>query len=104
MSKNAKPKSSRRVAEARDKGLESVLAAYPDIVEALVEQAKGGSCPHAKLVFELMEPAAKRGAAPDEAEEPQSLVEYLLEQLQLEPPPEPSPGATSAGSSVACPQ
>lgn len=102
MSKKEKRNTSRRIAEAREKGLSLVLAAYPGIVEALVKQAQGGSCPHAKLVFELMDPAAQRGVAHEEdGEGPQSLVEYLIEQLQLEPPPEPLPGAPCERSSVA---
>ncbi len=102
MTNTEKQKTSRRIAEARESGLDIVLDAYPKIVGALVKQAEGGSCPHAKLVFELLDPATKRGAVtPDEEEPPrQSLAEYLIEQLQLEPPPDSAadgacPGSTS---------
>lgn len=101
MSKNEKHKASRRVNEAREIALAAVIAAYPDIVNALIEQAKSGSCPHAKLVFELMDPPVKRAAArEDDEEEPPSLVEYLIEQLQLKPPPD-HPGAAPASPSAA---
>lgn len=63
-----------------------MLAAYPDIVDKLVEQAKQASVPHAKLCFELLDARARKSDDEDE-EDGTTLAEYLIEQLQLTPPP-----------------
>ena len=76
-----KQSEARRIADIRHKGLETALNAYGEIVDALVRQAKEGSCPHAKLVFELLDRKLSK-VVDDEEEEAPSLAEYLLEQLQ----------------------
>lgn len=77
-----------RVRDAKDAGVDAVLHAYPAIVSALVKQAEQGSCPHAKLVFELLEPASRRRTDEEEDEDAPSLAEYLIDQLKLQPPPD----------------
>lgn len=102
MTKNTVRSKSARVREAKETGFDVALDAYPTIVEALVKQAEQGSVPHAKLVFELLEfcSASKRQEDEEEPSGP-SLAEYLIEQLQLQPPPEGAPGTTSEDSSAA---
>jgi len=79
---------SRRIAVARKSGRDSVLAAYDEIVKKLVEEAKKASVPHAKLCFELLENPRKAKDDSDEDDDHPSLAEYLIEQLQLTPPPD----------------
>jgi hypothetical protein len=83
-----KQSEARRIADARREGVDTALSAYREIVDALVKQAKGGSCPHAKLVFELLErKMAKAAVEDDEEEEGPSLADIVLERLQLVAPP-----------------
>ena len=77
-----KQSEARRIADIRRQGLETALAGYGEIVEALVKQAQQGSCPHAKLVFELLERKLAK-ASDDEEEEIPSLADYLVERLQI---------------------
>ena len=77
-----KQSAARRVAEVRRQGLEAALNAYGEIVAALVAQAKKGSCPHAKLVFELIDRKRTQAAEEDEEDGP-TLADYLLEQLKI---------------------
>lgn len=87
MAKRDRQSETRRISDARKSGREQVIAAYDDIVEKLVEQAKEASVPHAKLCFELLD-ARTRKTEDEEEEDSTSLAEYLIEQLQLEPPPD----------------
>lgn len=63
---------------------EAIFNAAPDIVDALIGQAKSGSCPHAKFLFDLVEaiPAREKKEKDDDLPGP-SLAEMLLERLQL---------------------
>ena len=82
-----KQSETRRIADIRRQGLDTVLAGYGEVVKALVEQAKQGSCPHAKLVFELLDRKLSK-AEEDEGEEVPSLAGYLLEQLHRREAPD----------------
>src|SRR5690349_635416 len=93
MSKSDKQSETRRISDAKKSGREQVLAAYDEIVEKLVEQAKQASVPHAKLCFELLDARSRKTADDDEDEDCTSLAEYILEQLQLEPLPEDHPNS-----------
>ena len=87
MSRSERQSEARRISDARKSGREIVLAAYDEIVEKLVEQARSASVPHAKLCFELLETARDKGKdTEEESEDHPNLVEYLIEQLQLTPP------------------
>jgi hypothetical protein len=62
-----------------------VLAAMPDIIEAFVEEAKGGSCQHAKFLMEFaMEEPAEEKESSAEATDPEeeSLASILLRELR----------------------
>jgi len=58
----------------------TVRKELPKVLVALLDEAQGGSCQHAKLLFEF----ANAGALPDakEQEKSQSLTELLLEKLE----------------------
>ena len=75
-----------RIADIWRQGLDTALDAYPKIVAALVEQAIDGSCPHAKLVFELLDRKLSKAGEEEVDDETPSLAEYLLERLQIAPP------------------
>ena len=77
-----------RIADVKKSGRDKVLAAYDKIVDKLVEEAKKASVPHAKLCFELLEDGRGKAKDDEEDEDAPSLVEYLIEQLQLQPPPD----------------
>lgn len=64
-------------------GQQRVLDAYPEIIDALVAEAKEGSCQHAKFLFDLVQaaPEKKRDQEDDDNPGP-SLAEILLERLQ----------------------
>lgn len=87
----AKPKSlhTRRPAEEPSGPARPALKAISEdkdkIVEAMLIQARKGSYLHAKYLFELagITTADDAGMAAHQ----QSLAQYLIEQLQLEPPP-----------------
>jgi hypothetical protein len=62
-----------------------VRVAMPDIIEAFVKEAKGGSCQHAKFLMEFAveEPAQERAAAASAADpEEESLASILLRELR----------------------
>ena len=89
-----------RIRNAKEIGLDLAVDAYPTIIEALVKQAEQGSCPHAKLVFELLEPRPQRNSDDEEEPDRPSLAEYLIEQLQLEPPPDGSTESAESSSAA----
>lgn len=64
-------------ASTLERAAAQIRAAVPDIVQAMIDQAKEGSCPHAKFIFEVGGVAL--AAPPDE--QPQSLLALLLERL-----------------------
>ena len=76
---------------------ERALQATPEIVDALIKQAKGGSYQHAKFLFEFVQAEAPREKEDDDLPGP-SLAEILLERLQLIDPEDPDapPHAESA--------
>ncbi len=87
--KNLKPRPSRAAATAKETpatarelgatlGL-TIRGAAPDIVNALIEQAKAGNCTPAKFLFEFA--GLCSSAAPDPAAE-ESLAALLLRELQ----------------------
>jgi hypothetical protein len=62
-----------------------VFAAMPEIIEAFVEEAKGGSCQHAKFLMEFAveEPAEENGSTAEVADpEEESLASILLRELR----------------------
>ncbi len=71
------------VAQCRDQ----VFEAAPEIIQALIAEAKRGSCPHAKFLFDFAEaipPREKKDK--DEERHGPSLAEVLLERLDLMEP------------------
>ena len=96
MSKRDQQSEARRIAEAKKRGRDMILESYGDIVQKLVGQAQEGSVPHAKLCLELLETRAGKGADEEDDEDYTNLAEYLIEQLQLTPPPsdDAPPGET----------
>ena len=92
--KNPRSKSSRAAATpkatpatARDLGAtlgQTIRGAAPDIVSALIEQAKAGNCTPAKFLFDF---AGLASAAPEEAAE-ESLAAMLLRELERQSSPE----------------
>ena len=69
-------------AEVFQRGREAVLDAYPDIIDALIAQAKKGSYQHAKFLFDLVDTAPAKQAEEESLPGP-SLAEILLERLQI---------------------
>ncbi|MGC1872091.1 MAG: hypothetical protein WA700_14140 [Acidobacteriaceae bacterium] len=61
-----------------------VLAAWPQILQGLIEKAMGGGYQHTKLLLDLCELAAKVPQEPDESPREQ-LCDALLNNLQLRP-------------------
>jgi hypothetical protein len=61
-----------------------VRAAMPDIIEAFIEEAKGGSCQHAKFLMEFAveEPAAESASEEVADPEEESLASILLRELR----------------------
>jgi hypothetical protein len=62
-----------------------VLAAWPKILQGLIEKAMGGGYQHTKLLLDLCELAAKEPQLSDESPREQ-LCDALLNNLQLRPP------------------
>lgn len=62
-----------------------VLAAWPKILQGLIEKAIGGGYQHTKLLLNLCELAAKEAHQSDESPREQ-LCDALLNNLQLRPP------------------
>ena len=60
-----------------------IRVAMPDIIEAFVQEAKGGSCQHAKFLMEFgaEEPVQGRAAAAVDPDE-ESLESLLLRELR----------------------
>jgi hypothetical protein len=73
---------SNRDAAAIRSGQEKVLAAAPEIFDALIAQAIKGSYQHAKFLFDLLDFAPDESLAEDDIPGP-SLAEILLDRLQL---------------------
>ena len=74
-------------ATARELGAtlgQTIRGAAPDIVNALIEQAKAGNCTPAKFLFDF---AGLASAAPEEAAE-ESLAAMLLRELERQSSPE----------------
>ena len=80
-------------ATARDLGAElgtAIRGAAPDIVQALIEQAKAGNCTPAKFLFDF---AGLSSAASGEAAAEECLAALLLKELARRPDSEaPAPG------------
>lgn len=89
MTTSEKQSESRRISDTKKKGRDKVLAAYEEIVDKLVDEAKQASVTHAKLCFELLDATQRRSKEePEDLEEESTLLEYLIDQLQLTPPPD----------------
>jgi len=58
-----------------------IQSAMPEIIEAFVEQAKQGSCQHAKFLMEFIAEEPKREKEDEEPEE-ESLASILLKELR----------------------
>jgi len=62
-----------------------VLAAWPQILQGLIEKAMGGGYQHTKLLLDLCELAPKEPQRSDESPSEQ-LCDALLNNLRLRPP------------------
>jgi hypothetical protein len=62
-----------------------VLAAWPKILQGLIEKATGGGYQHTKLLLDLCELATKETHRSD-ASPNEQLCDVLLNNLQLRPP------------------
>lgn len=71
--------------EYRELARTKVLAAWPKILQGLIEKAKGGGYQHTKLLLDLCELAAKVPQHSGESSNEQ-LCDALLNSLQLRPP------------------
>lgn len=71
---------------------QTIRGAAPDIVNALIEQAKAGNCTPAKFLFDFA--GLSSAAAPDPAAE-ESLAARLLRELEAR---KSAPGAEPAGT------
>jgi hypothetical protein len=69
----------------RELARSEVLAAWPQILEGLIEKAMGGGYQHAKLLLDLCELAGKEPHKSDKRPSEQ-LCDALLNNLQLRPP------------------
>jgi hypothetical protein len=69
----------------RELARSQVLAAWPQILEGLIEKAVGGGYQHAKLLLDLCELATKEPHQSDEHPNEQ-LCDALLNNLRLRPP------------------
>jgi hypothetical protein len=61
---------------------QKILEAHPEIIDALIEQAKKGSYQHAKFLFDLVDTTPAKQAEEESLPGP-SLAEILLERLQI---------------------
>jgi hypothetical protein len=61
-----------------------IREAMPDIIDAFIAEAKGGSCQHAKFLMEfaMEEPAEQRAAETEADPEEESLASILLRELR----------------------
>ena len=71
--------------EYREQTRTQVFAAWPQILQGLIEKARGGAYQHTKLLLDLCEMAAKQPQRSDESPNEQ-LCDALLNNLQLRPP------------------
>jgi hypothetical protein len=60
-----------------------IIEAAPEIADALIAQAKSGSCPHAKFLFDFADAIPEKPKDDDDDLPGPSLAEILLERLQI---------------------
>jgi len=83
MKRSGKPNAGRKPSATSPDPARAVDQAMPDIVKALIAQAKQGSHQHARFLFEF----AGIGSFPrPQAEGEESLAALLFRELQLEEP------------------
>lgn len=81
MKRNGKPKAERKPGPQPYNPARAVDQALPEIVEALIAQARQGSHQHARFLFEF---AGIGGFPRPQAQEEESLAALLFRELQLE--------------------
>jgi hypothetical protein len=69
----------------REVARSQVLAAWPQILQGLIEKAMGGGYQHTKLLLDLCELATKESLSSNR-HEGEELCDVLLNKLQLRPP------------------
>jgi hypothetical protein len=83
MSKHESKSEIRRIDEVRQQNNNRILDAYPEIIDAIIEQAKNGSYLHAKFLFEQLETPAVTKSDDDDSHSGPSLAEILLSRLTI---------------------
>jgi hypothetical protein len=62
---------------------QTIVEHLPAITQALIDEAEGGSCPHAKFLFDVVNAIPTKAKVDDDDDIPgPSLAEILLERLQ----------------------